>query len=104
MSGDLHDWWYYPEEEAWYDTRTAEAAHMMEAGLCIMGLFYLICNKPLKLFGCDNPEMVASYDTTGFPVRWPFFFKTWREYENTQYDGPLASTLHCFSLSIDSLL
>ena len=54
---------------------------MMETGISWLAFFYLFI-KPLKLFGADDPETVAAYDTTGLPPRWPMFFKTWREYEN----------------------
>ena len=54
---------------------------MMETGISWLAFFYLFV-KPLKLWGADDPETVAAYDTTGLPPRWPMFFKTWREYEN----------------------
>ena len=54
---------------------------MMETGISWLAFFYLFV-KPFRLWGADDPETVAAYDTTGLPPRWPMFFKTWREYEN----------------------
>ena len=84
MTGDIHDYVLdYPDDDYndWYDRQTSQAAIMMETGISWLAFFYLIV-KPLKLFGADDPDTVAAYDTTGLPPRWPFLFKTWREYEN----------------------
>ena len=80
ITGEVHDW-NYPDEPKQYDIRTIETAYILDAGLCWLGLFYLIV-KPLKLFDADNIVMLKRYDQTGLPARLPFIFSTWREYEN----------------------
>ena len=77
MTGDIHDYVLgYPDDAVsdWYDQRTPQAAIIMEFGISWLAFFYLVV-KPFKLFGADNPEKVAEYDTTGLPPRWPMFFK-----------------------------
>jgi hypothetical protein len=77
MTGDIHDYVLgYPDDAVsdWYDQRTPQAAIIMEFGISWLAFFYLVV-KPFKLFGADDPEKVAEYDTTGLPPRWPMFFK-----------------------------
>ena len=99
MTGDLHDH-SYPNAEKWYDVRTKESGHMMQAALCWLGIYYLIV-KPFKLLGCDNPEALKHYNNTGLQPRFQFMFSTWREYENCQY---VLKSFHiifrCFWISL----
>ena len=80
ITGEVHDW-NYPDEPPLYDERTVQASYILDAGLCWLGIFYLIV-KPLKLLDADNPVQLRRYDGTGLPARFPFLFPTWREYEN----------------------
>ena len=67
-----------------YDSRSITARYMMLGGLCWLSFFYLVV-KPLKLFDCDNPEILKLFDSSGLEPRWPLFFNKWREYENIQW-------------------
>ena len=80
ITGEVHDW-NYPDDPPIYDERTAQASYILDAGLCWLGVFYLIV-KPLRLLGADDPEMLRRYDGTGLQTRFSFLFPTWREYEN----------------------
>lgn len=82
ITAEVHDW-NYPDEPPQYDEHTIQTAYILDAGLCWLGIYYLIV-KPFKLFDADNPEKLKEYDTTGLPSRSPMFFHTWREYENFQ--------------------
>lgn len=47
MSGDLHDY-FYPDEPSIYDERLSDSAHVLEATMCWLGIFYFFI-KPFDI-------------------------------------------------------
>ena len=88
MTGDLHDAEFPDSEDLWYDHRTLDSGHLMQAALCWLGIYFFVI-KPFGLLGSDsNIESMKSYDCTGLKPR-QFLarlgVKTWRDYEHWQY-------------------
>ena len=55
MSGDMHDV-FYPDEPSIYDERLTEAAHVLEATMCWLCIFYFFI-KPFDItMGSGNKE------------------------------------------------
>jgi hypothetical protein len=84
-------WWMTGEVEDWqtcqcldgdlYLERTYETQIILDTGLCLLGVYYLVV-RPFKLFKSGDPDALERYDSTGLPSRWPLLFSNWREYEN----------------------
>lgn len=78
MQGELHDY-KYPNEPSIYNHRANQAGYIFIAALIWISIYYCIA-KPLNI--TSSREVNAAYDTTGFKCRFPYFFQSWREYEN----------------------
>jgi hypothetical protein len=78
MQGELHDN-KYPDEPSIYNQRADQAGYIFIAALIWISIYYCIA-KPLNI--TSSREVNAAYDTTGFQCRFPYFFQSWREYEN----------------------
>lgn len=78
MQGELHDY-KYPNEPSIYNQRADQGGYIFIAALIWISIYYCIA-KPLNI--TSSREVNAPYDTTGFQCRFPYFFQSWREYEN----------------------
>ena len=63
-----------------YDQHSSDAGYIFVVAFVIISIYYCIL-KPLSLTS-TNDKATDFYDTKEFKVRFSFFFKNWREYEN----------------------
>jgi len=72
----------------WYTSRNLDANKILDCALCLLGVYYVIL-KPIELMYPEffrkyglNP--VDEFEATESKPRFPFIFKSWREYQNLQ--------------------
>ena len=78
MAGEAHDH-AFPDAISISDLHTDQSAHMLEAALVWLAIYYLII-LPFNLFPA-SPEAIAEYDDGEYTPRFSYF-KNYRQYEN----------------------
>ena len=79
MSADIHDFYETNEEEI-TSVRYPQAAHILEATMCWLAIYYLFI-KPSGIKLSATSESSQMYDGTGLVPRFAYF-ENWRQYEN----------------------
>jgi hypothetical protein len=89
MIGETHDY-EFPHEPSQYENKTRQAAAIMITALVWVASYYLVL-KPLRVVEkftiTSTPTLptspaLATEDNDTPPPRFPFYFNSWREYEN----------------------
>jgi len=81
MDGELHDY-RFPNKESTYDARTIQSGYIFIAASIWVSLYYIVM-KPLRLANYVSYCLkIDVYQSEKVTWRFPFYFQSWKEYEN----------------------